>query len=83
MTRRLTAFICGRIVEGFEWGMTVEELVLRFRISRPRVERALRRAEERAMSRSSGSPESRCRASSAPSPCRRWRHGLNQGRRGR
>ena len=43
----LSAFRAGRLVEAFAWGMSLAELARRFRVSRARVEAAIRRAARR------------------------------------
>ena len=45
--KHLTAFQAGRLVEAFAWGQSMAELARRFRVSRARVEAAIRRAARR------------------------------------
>ena len=47
MPRPLSAFRAGRLVEAFAWGMSMAALARRFRVSRARVEAAIRRAARR------------------------------------
>ena len=47
MPRPLSAFRAGRLVEAFAWGQSMADLARRFRVSRARVEAAIRRAARR------------------------------------